>query len=54
MMDFLDDIDGFLNAEEEAELNKQFVKENFCPEDEDPFTYEYERDIFLDEYEDGF
>jgi hypothetical protein len=49
MTDFLDGISGFLTADEEAELNKQFIKDNFCPFDEDPLTYGYERAGFLDE-----
>ena len=49
MPDFLGDINGFLSAKEEAEFVRQFVKDNFCPYDEDPLTYDYERDGFLDE-----
>ena len=54
MIDFLDDMNGFLTAEEETEVIKQFVKANFCPHDEDPLTYDYERDGFLDESENLF
>jgi hypothetical protein len=35
---------GLLTVEEETELNKQFVKDNFCPSDKDPLTYEPEYD----------
>lgn len=50
MTDFLDGINGFLTAEEEAEFARQFVKDNFCPYDRDPLTYDYERDEFPDEH----
>lgn len=50
MINFLDDIDDFLSAEERAKLNVQFVEDNFCPFDEDPFTYEHEGINLLDEH----
>ena len=45
----LNDVNGFLTIIEEAELNRQFVKDNFCPFDEDPFIYEYEGINLFDE-----
>jgi len=39
--DFIDDMDDFLTTEEKKELNEQFIKDNFCPFDEDPFIYEH-------------
>ena len=50
MTDFLDGIADFLTAEEEAEITRQFVKDNFCPFDEDPFAYEYEGMNLFDEF----
>lgn len=52
MTDFLDGINGFLTVDEEAEFVRQFVRDNFCPYDRDPLTYDYERDGFLDGYVD--
>jgi hypothetical protein len=52
MIDFLDGISNFLAADEEAECIRQFVKDNFCPYDKDPLTYDYEKNGFLDEYVD--
>ena len=49
MTDNLNNTNGFLTAVEESELNRQFVKDNFCPFDEDPFTYEHERINLFDE-----
>lgn len=49
MTDFLDGINGFLTVDEEAEIARQFVEDNFCPYDRDPLTYDYVRDNFLDE-----
>lgn len=39
MVDFLDNMFGFYINEEE-QLRKDFIKDNFCPCNEDPLTYE--------------
>lgn len=49
MIDNPNNMIGFLTTVEEAELNKQFVKDNFCPFDEDPFAYDYEGKNLFDE-----
>lgn len=49
MTSSLNSMDGSLTTEEEAKLNEQFIKDNFCPFDEDPFTYEHEGINLFDE-----
>ena len=49
MLNNLDSMNGFLTTTEETELNRQFIKNNFCPFDEDPFTYEHEGTNLFDE-----
>ena len=46
-MIILNEINGLLTVEEEEELNRQFVRDNFCPSDKDPLTYEYEESSLM-------
>ena len=45
-MIILNKTNGLLTIEEEMDLNRQFVKDHYCPFDEDPLTYEHEKDTF--------
>lgn len=44
-MTILNKTNGLLTIEEEMEFNRQFVKDNYCPFDEDPLTYKHEENI---------